>query len=37
MGEFVDPLWVRGIGWLMAAAIVALNIWLLVLQFSSTT
>lgn len=37
MGEFVDPLWVRGVGWLMAVAIVALNIWLLVLQFSSTT
>lgn len=37
MGEFVDPLWMRSIGWLMAVAIVALNIWLLILQFSSTT
>ena len=33
MGEFIDPLWVRCIGWLMAATIVGLNIWLLVLQF----
>lgn len=33
MGEFIDPIWVRCIGWLMAATIVGLNIWLLVLQF----
>ena len=33
MGEFLDPLWVRCVGWIMAAAIVGLNGWLLLLQF----
>jgi len=32
MGEFVDPLWVRLAGWVMAAAIAALNLWLLAAQ-----
>jgi manganese transport protein len=33
MGEFVDPLWVRCVGWIIATVIVALNGWLLLLQF----
>ena len=33
MGEFVDPAWVRGAGWGIAAVIAVLNLWLLVIQF----
>jgi manganese transport protein len=33
MGEFLDPLWVRIIGWVMAGVIAGLNFWLLLLQF----
>ncbi len=33
MGEFLDPLWVRIIGWVMAGVIAGLNLWLLLLQF----
>jgi manganese transport protein len=33
MGEFIDPIWVRIVGWIMAGAIAGLNIWLLLLQF----
>lgn len=33
MGEYLDPLWIRMIGWLMAVIILVLNIWLLLLQF----
>ena len=33
MGEFVDPLWIRSLGWMMAVAIAGLNLWLLLLQF----
>lgn len=33
MGEFLDPLWIRVTGWILAAVIVALNLWLLLLQF----
>ena len=33
MGEFVDPAWVRLSGWMMAAVIAGLNLWLLILQF----
>lgn len=35
MGEFIDPLWVRALGWMMASLIAGLNFWLLVLQFRS--
>ena len=33
MGEFIDPIWVRIIGWVMAGVIAGLNLWLLLLQF----
>jgi manganese transport protein len=33
MGEFVDPAWIRLSGWIMAALIAGLNLWLLILQF----
>ena len=33
MGEFVDPIWIRGLGWLLALLIAGLNLWLLLLQF----
>lgn len=33
MGEFVDPLWIRIVGWLLATLIAALNLFLLALQF----
>jgi manganese transport protein len=33
MGEFIDPAWIRLSGWVMAAAIAGLNLWLLILQF----
>jgi manganese transport protein len=33
MGEFVDPAWVRIVGWIIAAGIAGLNLWLLVTQF----
>jgi len=33
MGEFLDPLCVRIIGWVMAGVIAGLNLWLLLLQF----
>ncbi|MCW5313142.1 Mn(2+) uptake NRAMP transporter MntH [Nostoc sp. KVJ3] len=29
MGEFVNPLWLKSLAWLVAVAIVGLNIWLL--------
>ncbi len=35
MGEFVNAAWVRCVGWILALSIVALNIWLLVMQFQS--
>jgi len=35
MGEFIDPIWVRIVGWIMAGAIAGLNIWLLLLQFQT--
>lgn len=33
MGEFIDPLWIRITGWILAAVILSLNLWLLLLQF----
>lgn len=33
MGEFIDPIWVRVVGWLMAGVIAGLNLWFLLLQF----
>lgn len=33
MGEFIDPIWVRVVGWVMAGVIAGLNLWLLLLQF----
>ena len=33
MGEFVNAGWVRLIGWVMAAVIAGLNLWLLIVQF----
>lgn len=33
MGEFVNAYWVRFIGWVMAAVIAGLNLWLLIVQF----
>ena len=33
MGEFVNALWVRIIGWTMAVIIASLNAWLLISQF----
>jgi Mn2+/Fe2+ NRAMP family transporter len=33
MGEFVNATWVRFVGWLMAAVIAGLNLWLLIVQF----
>jgi manganese transport protein len=33
MGEFVDPIWIRAFGWLLAFLIAALNLWLLILCF----
>lgn len=33
MGEFVNALWVRLLGWFMAAVIAGLNLWLLIVQF----
>lgn len=33
MGEFIDPLWVRITGWILAGVIAGLNGWLLLLQF----
>ena len=33
MGEFLDPLWIRILGWILAGIILALNIWLLLIQF----
>ena len=33
MGEFVNASWVRFTGWGMAAVIVGLNLWLLIVQF----
>lgn len=33
MGEFVDPLLIRALGWMMAVTIAGLNLWLLLLQF----
>ena len=32
MGEFVNATWVRFVGWLMAAVIAGLNLWLLIVQ-----
>lgn len=33
MGEFVNASWVRFTGWVMAAVIAGLNLWLLIVQF----
>lgn len=33
MGEFIDPIWVKVVGWVMAGVIAGLNLWLLLLQF----
>jgi manganese transport protein len=33
MGEFVNAVWVRLIGWVMAIVIAGLNLWLLIVQF----
>jgi manganese transport protein len=33
MGEFVNASWVRVTGWVMAAVIAGLNLWLLIVQF----
>jgi manganese transport protein len=33
MGEFIDPIWVRVVGWVMAGVIAGLNLWFLLLQF----
>jgi len=33
MGEFVNAVWVRMIGWTMAAVIAGLNTWLIISQF----
>ena len=33
MGEFVNASWVRFTGWVMAALIAGLNLWLLIVQF----
>jgi len=33
MGEFVNARWIRFIGWVMAAVIAGLNLWLLIVQF----
>jgi manganese transport protein len=33
MGEFVNASWVRFTGWMMAAVIAGLNLWLLIIQF----
>jgi manganese transport protein len=32
MGEFLDPLWVRILGWFIAAMIAGLNLWLVIMQ-----
>ncbi|MEH1773436.1 MAG: manganese transporter [Nostoc sp.] len=29
MGEFVNPLWLKSLAWLVAIIIVGLNVWLL--------
>jgi manganese transport protein len=34
MGEFVNPLWLKSLSWLVATVIVSLNAWLLVQTFS---
>jgi manganese transport protein len=34
MGEFVNPLWLKTLSWLVATVIVSLNAWLLVQTFS---
>ena len=34
MGEFVNPVWLKGLAWLVAAIIAMLNAWLLVQTFS---
>ena len=33
MGEFVNAVWVRTTGWVLAAVIAGLNLWLLIVQF----
>jgi manganese transport protein len=33
MGEFVNPLWLKSLAWLIAIVIAALNAWLLVQTF----
>jgi len=33
MGEFVNAIWVRLAGWVMASVIAGLNLWLLIVQF----
>jgi manganese transport protein len=34
MGEFVNPIWVRSLGWLVAIVIAGLNGWLLIQTFT---
>ncbi len=33
MGEFVNPLWIKMLAWLVALVIASLNAWLLVQTF----
>jgi manganese transport protein len=35
MGEFVNPLWLKVISWLVALVIAGLNLWLLTQTLSS--
>jgi manganese transport protein len=35
MGEFVNPLWIKMLAWLVAVIIASLNAWLLVQTFRS--
>jgi manganese transport protein len=35
MGEFVNPLWIKMLAWLVAVVIASLNAWLLVQTFRS--
>ena len=35
MGEFVNPLWLKTLAWLVAIVIVGLNVWLLLQTFLS--
>jgi manganese transport protein len=35
MGEFVNPLWIKMLAWVVAVVIASLNAWLLVQTFRS--